>query len=183
MSQLKVDDRVPVLALMDIHDRPLQIPAADGRVTHLQFRRFAGCPICNLHLRGFVREQDRLAAAGIQEVAVFHSEAAALRSQPLDARFALIADPQRALYRRFGVEASWRSVLHPRAILAAMRGIVQMPPSLAVAGEDHLGLPADFLIDADGRIRDCHYGVHADDHWSLDEVLERAARVTILQTA
>ena len=30
-----------------------------------------------------------------------------------------------------------------------------------------LGLPADFL----GRIKAAHYGKHADDQWTLDEML------------
>lgn len=183
MSKLIPGHFLEGLTLTDTQGRAVQIPAADGRLTHLQFRRFAGCPICNLHLRGFVREEARLDAAGIQEVAVFHSSAEALRSQPLGAQFALIADPQRTLYRRFGVESSWRSVLHPRAMLAALRGAIQTPPPLSVASEAHLGLPADFLIDAEGRIFDCRYGRHADDHWSLDEVIERAAAATSVQSA
>jgi hypothetical protein len=32
-------------------------------------------------------------------------------------------------------------------------------------------LPADFVISAEGRIVACHYGSHASDQWSVDEVL------------
>ena len=28
------------------------------KVVHLQFRRFAGCPICNVHLQSVVRRHD-----------------------------------------------------------------------------------------------------------------------------
>lgn len=35
----------------------------------------------------------------------------------------------------------------------------------------HLGLPADFLIGSDGRVIACKYGMHADDQWSVDELL------------
>ena len=49
------------------------------KLIHLQMRRYAGCPICSLHLRSFVRRKDDLDRAGVREVAVFHSSAEALR--------------------------------------------------------------------------------------------------------
>ena len=52
----------------------IRVPDAN-RLVHLQFRRFAGCPICNLHLRSGARRHDEIAAAGIREVVVFHSPA------------------------------------------------------------------------------------------------------------
>lgn len=44
----------------------------DGyRTVHLQFRRFAGCPVCEFHLRSIVRRHDELMKAELVEVAVF----------------------------------------------------------------------------------------------------------------
>ena len=37
-----------------------------------------------------------------------------------------------------------------------------------------LGLPADLLIGSDGRVVATKYGVHADDQWSVDELLQLA---------
>ncbi len=54
-----------VLARFDlstITGQPVQIPDPD-RLVHLQFRRFAGCPICNLHLRSITRRHDEIVAA------------------------------------------------------------------------------------------------------------------------
>jgi peroxiredoxin len=174
MSRIAVGTRCERLELDDIRGEKLSIPSADRRLTHLQFRRFAGCPICNLHLQSFIREQEQLAAAGIQEVAVFHSSADALLAQPLDARFSIIADPEQDLYRRFGVESGWRSVFHPRAMTTALRGLVSLRAPLPALTEPHLGLPADFLIDAGGVVIDAYYGRHADDQWTVDAVLDRA---------
>jgi hypothetical protein len=39
----------------------------------------------------------------------------------------------------------------------------------------NLGLPADLLIAADGRVAAVKYGVHAYDQWSVDELLDAAA--------
>jgi hypothetical protein len=37
-----------------------------------------------------------------------------------------------------------------------------------------LGLPGDFLIAPDGRVIASKYGAHADDQWSVDEILALA---------
>jgi hypothetical protein len=41
-------------------------------------------------------------------------------------------------------------------------------------GDTALGLPADFLIEPDGRVREAKYGRHASDHWPVDELIRLA---------
>lgn len=169
---------VPPLALVAIDGAPVPVPAP-GQLVHLQFRRFAGCPVCNLHLRSIARRHDELAAAGVREVAVFHSSADELRHHGPDLPFALVADPDKALYRRFAVEAAPRALLDPRVWLPILRAVAvslwnvlrgaPIPPLRPAGGS--LGLPADFLIGGDGQLLAVHYGAHADDHWSVDEIL------------
>ncbi|MBZ4423150.1 peroxiredoxin-like family protein [Myxococcus sp. RHSTA-1-4] len=159
----------------------LQVPGPG--LVHLQFRRFAGCPICSLHLRSFARGLSRLEAAGITSVAFFHSSAESLRPYHADLPLPVVPDPERIWYRAFGVERSLRSILDPRSWGAGVRGMVGAP-SNPLAGEGgHLGLPADFLVAPDGRILDVHYGAHADDHWELEELLERAERAPLRSSA
>lgn len=158
--------------LVTIRSEPLRIPDPRRRV-HLQFRRFAGCPICKLHLRSIAQRQGELVAAGILEIAVFHSSVEVMRRHEAALPFAVVADPERRLYREFGVEASVRSVLDPRAWGAIVRGIATYGLGRE-KGESALGLPADFLIAPDGRVLASKYGAHADDHWSVDEILALA---------
>lgn len=148
------------------------------RLVHLQFRRFAGCPICHLHLRSVMRRHEEIAAAGVAEVVVFHSGADALRQYQADLPFAVIADPGRELYTEFGVQSSPAAVANPRVWAAAAKGVMRQR-SLSGAlglGEDHFGRPADFLIASDGRVLARKYGTHADDQWSVDELLSLAAQ-------
>jgi peroxiredoxin len=154
-----------------------------GQLVHLELRRFAGCPICNLHLRSVVKRNDELAAAGIKEVIVFHSTDEELRKYQAELPVAVIADPDKKLYAEFGVEKSPRAVLNPRAWPAVFRGLGR---HLGAVGkrEEHLtpltpkngsfGLPGDFLIASDGRVIASKYGEHAYDQWTVDEVLELA---------
>jgi peroxiredoxin len=152
-------------------------------LVHLQFRRFAGCPVCSLHLRSFVARHDELRAAGVREVVVFHSSVKALRRFEADLPFAVVADPDKGLYREFGVESAPRSLLDPRVWPTILRAVLRsswqvlryrrpVPPLRPEGGR--YGLPADLLIAADGTVVAAKYGVHADDQWTVDETLARA---------
>ncbi|MHA7651796.1 peroxiredoxin-like family protein [Mycobacterium sp. ML4] len=176
---LNVGDRVDARALTTIDGASVAIPAAVGLV-HLQFRRFAACPICSLHLREIAARHDEITEAGVTEVVVFHSSAEALRRYQAELPFAVVADPGRRLYDEFGVGSSLRSVLNLGAMRAAGRGIRRMRSVRSVVGslaptENHLGKPADFLIGPQGVIHAHKYGEHADDQWSVDELLKLAA--------
>jgi hypothetical protein len=63
-----------------------------GRLVDVQFRRFAGCPLCNLHLRSVVARHEEIVSAGVREVVVFHSSADELREPASDLPFAAVAD-------------------------------------------------------------------------------------------
>ena len=166
--------------LMTIRDERVSVPDA-RQLVHLQFRRFAGCPVCNLHLQSVVRRHDEIVAAGICEIVVFHSTRDELLAQEADLPFAVIADPDKKLYAEFGVESSVRALLDPRAWISILRAVFNAIPAVARGQRPapsvnprggRFGLPADFLIGMDGRVLSCKYGAHADDQWSVDEVLD-----------
>jgi len=168
--------------LIGVSGEAVPIPDPD-RLVHLQFRRFAGCPICNVHLQSIVRRHDEIANAGIREVVVFHSTDPELRHYVGELPFAVVGDPAKALYAEFGVESSPRAVLDPRAVPPAQVSMVRhgylwnrggKPVANMHPTGGHLGLPADFLIGSDGRILACKRGTHANDQWSVDEVLAHA---------
>lgn len=175
---------IPPRELTPVNGPPVRVPDP-GRLVHLQFRRFAGCPICNLHLRSFTVRHAEIEAAGVREVVVFHSSARELREHVGGLPYAAVADPEKRLYAEFGVESARRALLDPRAwwtILRAVaagtwqvaRGRARAPKARPDGGR--LGLPADFLIGADGRLLAAGYGEHAADHWSVDDLLDLAAQ-------
>lgn len=173
MARRSAGEIIAPLIMTSIHGSTVPIPHSDQQ-THIQFRRFAGCPVCNRHLQSFIRCHEAVRDAGIHEVVVFHSTPESLLAHQATAPFAMIADPTRSWYRLFGVEASPWALLHPLAWPAALAGIFRHGMALPGRGESVIGLPADVLIDRDGRIRALKYGRHADDQWSVDEVLALA---------
>ncbi|SHJ97878.1 AhpC/TSA family protein [Pseudonocardia thermophila] len=176
---------VPARTLITVTGARIPVPDPD-RLVHLQFRRFAGCPVCHLHLRSVVRRLDEIEAAGIREVVLFHSRADALLPYTADLPLDVVADPERRLYREFGVEHGLRSLLDPRgwrAIARAVRHEVRAigdgrpaPPLRPDGGR--LGLPADYLVAPDGRVLASKLGAHVDDRWSVDELLALVPEAT-----
>jgi hypothetical protein len=142
-------------------------------LVHLQMRRYAGCPICSLHLRSFVRRKADLARAGVHEVVVFHSSAEELRKVHTDLPFDVVPDPTRRLYAALGCMTSPLALLHPRGFLAVVRGAAARASSAPRAGmaDGLFGLPADFLVTPNGKLLTVKYGKHADDQWSIDDLL------------
>lgn len=169
--------------LVSIKEETIWIPD-NKTLVHLQFRRFAGCPVCNLHLHRMAKEWPRLQSAGITEVVVFHSTRQELIKYEAGLPFHIIADPEKKLYKAFDVEASPYAVLNPAAFLPILRSVAktffnylkgrQPLPPLKPAGGG-LGLPADFLISPEGKILEFRYGRHADDQWSSADVLQLAS--------
>jgi len=183
ISRLTRGQHVPVRHIRTLPGELIDL--AEGRcLTHVQFRRFAGCPVCSVHLRSFVRRREELKAV-VREVVVFHSRVQEIAAHVGGLPLHLVADPERALYGAFGVEVGARALLWPmawpgilRAIAVALPDVIlrrrPMPPLLPEGGR--YGLPADFLVSPDGIVLAAHYGEHADDQWSVDTVLLVAAR-------
>src|SRR5438876_10579652 len=181
-DKARVGDAFPTLELAATSGQLVTVPDPSGDYVHLQLRRFAGCPICNLHLRSIVTRHDEIRSHGIREVVVFHSTAAELTKFEAELPFPLIADPERELYRRLGVERGPSSLVSMRALRAAIAGqaaalgnrstMRALGPIKPTGGP--FGLPADFLIAPDGRVSAVKYGEHAYDQWTVDELLGHA---------
>ena len=182
-TRLIPGQRLPASNLVDMYGDQVELVPQTGWV-HLQFLRFAGCPICNLHLRHFINAKDKIEKAGIREVLVFHSSADELQTYQAELPFTTVADPEKMYYAEFGVEKSARAIANPKVWGSAVRGMATdtrrarqgdgpMPPLRPRHGE--LGLPADFLIEPGGTLAACQYGRHAADQWTVDELLTLAA--------
>jgi peroxiredoxin len=178
MTHIPAGTVVKQRELLTIHSERIRVPDRE-RIVHLQFRRFAGCPVCNLHLHSIVQRHSEIQAASIREVVVFHTSTEELLQHAGDFPFAVIADPEKRLYAEFGVESGPQALLDPRAWAPILRGVIRslrtlfrgrpIPSTNPHGGR--LGLPADFLIVPDGRVLACKYGSHAYDQWSVDEIL------------
>jgi len=176
INKFRVGQEISKHELVDINYEKVIVPDVE-RLIHLQFLRFAGCPYCNLHIHSFVSRKNEIEAAGIKEVVVFYSPVKALLPYQKQIPFGIIADPEKKLYKEFGVESSLLSIFDPRSWIAGIKGLLQKdlrgPMNF---GGGVLGLPADFLITPDGKVIAVKYGTHAYDQWTVDEVIALAKK-------
>jgi len=177
MAQVKAGDVLERREQTTIQGEPVQVPDAE-RLTHLQFRRYSGCPVCNLHLRSVVTRIGDIEGAGIREVVVFHSDAETMRQFQGQLPFAVISDPEKELYAEFGVEKKMSplAALNLKLLKTIPRAALRAPSkrkSIGI-GEEKFNNPADFLIEPGGRVVAAKYGSHIADQWSVDELLELA---------
>ncbi len=168
----QVGDQLAPRTLTTTHDLEVRLPARTG-LTHLQLRRFAGCPICNLHLQSVMRRRDELINVGVEEIIVFPSRRENLLKYHGDIPFHLIADPKRALYTELDARRSLAAV-GPAAMGAMARGVRAASRVPLVPDGSAFQLPVDVMLRPDGTIVDIQYGRHADDQWTVEEILERA---------
>ena len=177
-TSLKVGDVINPRELETIRGDRIRIPDPEHLV-HLQFRRFAGCPVCNLHLKSIERRHDEILEGGIKEVVVFYSTREGMLEFQGSLPFAAISDPERKLYAEFSANrrASPLVVFNPRswiAIVNTARGYRTVQGAGRRKDEERMGLPSDFLIDRHGGILAVNYGKTVDDHWSVDRLLSLA---------
>jgi hypothetical protein len=112
---------------------------------------------------------------------VFHSTAETMLEFQGQLPFAAIADPKKKIYADFGADRKMPSTaaLNPRIWWVASSALAQglrfnRLHGAAGKGEEHSGLPAEFLINPVGRVIAAKYGRRIDDHWSVAELLDLA---------
>jgi peroxiredoxin len=152
----------------------LTLESLRGGPVLLKFYRFATCPVCNLHLRQFIRRHGELATAGVRAVVFFHSPRARLE-KTIEERlpFDVVPDPRKEIFGAYGVTRSTRGMFHPRVMAAFARALVAgFSPGMLSHDGGIQGHPADFLIDASGTVRLAHYGAHYADSLGTDAVLK-----------
>lgn len=123
--------------------------------TFLVFLRYYGCRSCQLDLREFNEMYPQFQAKDAQILVVLQSTTETMREQstPTDPSYAIICDPDMALYQLYNIraaeskEAMASELGKERVAQAAALGIVHG----AYEG-DELQLPATFLLDQEMNI-------------------------------
>jgi len=147
--------------------------ALSGQRCLVSFYRFASCPFCNLRLHQMVARHGELEGR-LEVVAIFDSSAPNLRrhAEKHHAPFPILADPDRSVYRRFGIETSLFGmfkgmILRMPTLLKAMFAHGYIPTTI---GGSLTSMPADFLIDETGIIQTAYYGRDEGDHLAWDTI-------------
>ncbi|HEX7368903.1 MAG TPA: peroxiredoxin-like family protein [Rhodanobacteraceae bacterium] len=169
--RLKSPTHAPWLTLKDIHGQPVAIGGASGRRTLLCFFRDAACPFCNFRIYELTQHHASLSSLGLDIIAVFTSTPEEVRRfvarKPRP--FTVIADPTSSAHKAYGIErSSWRKW---KGVLTRLPTLLKGLRIVGLAGLNTTNLmPADFLIDEDGKIVEAYYGGDAGDRIPFERV-------------
>ena len=158
----------------DISGNAITLNDYAGQKVMLSFYRYAACPLCNLRVHDLIQHYASFINRNLSLVAVFQSPSASIRRYvgKQDIPFPVIADPERRLYRLYGVESSWPgfiwgSLRLPTVASALMKGF--LPGKME--GVKSM-VSADFLIGPDSTIQVAYYGSDIGDHLPIEKINE-----------
>src|SRR5918992_5173019 len=115
----------PSFSLPTVDGRTVSLEQFAGRPLLLMFHRYAACPMCNLRLHDFARRSPELHERGLETIAFFHSPVESIRAHAGKKRypFALAADPEFRVYRKYGVQTSWPRLAMSFCAAQLLRGL------------------------------------------------------------
>lgn len=171
--RMKPGDKVGRLSVPALDGALFDLEELQGRRFMLSFFRFAACPFCNLRVHELVERYAELGGA-FTVVAVFDSPLENLQRYAARHRapFPILADATGACYRAFAIERSVTGLF--KAALLRFPSVLEgvflkgyLPTSFK---GDLTTLPADFLVDEGGVIRQAYYGRDSGDHLPFEQV-------------
>ncbi len=174
---LKPEQKIPAFTLPSLDGSEFKLTDMSGKPYLLAFFRFASCPFCNIRLHKLIKRMHEL-PEGFTIVAVFESTLPELQryAEKHKAPFPILADAGGVVHDQFGISTSWLGVLKGMifrlpTLLYAMFFKGYIP--LTIGGRMHT-MPADFLIDGNGVVREAYYGKDEGDHLDFEKIKEFA---------
>ncbi|KAA3647018.1 MAG: AhpC/TSA family protein [Chloroflexi bacterium] len=171
--RLSIGDFAPAFEVEDIFGKPIRLQDYRGKKLLLSFYRYASCPLCNLRVQELIQRYSLYEEKGLYVLAFFQSPVESIRRYvgKQDAPFPIIADPQRDIYKRYGVESSVLGTVvagfewNPR-----MRAAHKAGYNYGKMEGNILLVPADFLIGEGLTIETAFYGKDIGDHMPFETI-------------
>ena len=173
---LKKGDQVKPFEINDMNGDHLSTSDFPGDYLLISFMRGADCPFCNLRLMELENHQSRMSEMGIVNYLIYHATAKQLeknmnRMSPA-AVCKLIPDPDLALHQMYDIKKSYYGTLLTfLKIGKIIETIRKRVFTLSPIGDPPL-IPADFLVDKDGKVLISHYGKDYTDNVYMEDVFQ-----------
>ena len=168
---MNVSEKAPSFQLPALDGQTFDSSTLAGQPYMLAFMRFGACPFCNLRVRELIRYAEQQEQP-LPIVIVYDSQLENMQKFSIrnESPLPILADGDSAIHKLYGVRYSqWAVLLSTLANLPTVISSMLKGSEAEVAGPTN-GMPAEFLIDADGVIRDAWYGKGLTDRMPLDRV-------------
>jgi thioredoxin-dependent peroxiredoxin len=178
---LVIGEKAPDFALENLAGETVHLAQFAGKKVLLSFLRNAECAICNLWVATTTKRAPDWRAHGLEVIAVFESSVEKLRTQ-FEGRlppFQVLADPDGSVHDTFGSRTDPERV---QAIIASGAADAALVRAAAAgflprreAGANFFRLPAEILLEKDGRLVAVQVAEGVADHLDSDVVTRFAA--------
>ncbi len=160
------------IQLPDINGSVFNTQSLEGKPFMISFFRFASCPFCNLRVNELVKRFDEF-GDDFTIVAIFDSPLDNLTRHTKDHRapFPILADESNQYYRQYGIEHSFAGMLKGMIfrLPTLLKGMLKGYLPLIIKGS-LITMPADFLINREGKVTTAYYGKDEGDHLDFEQV-------------
>lgn len=174
--RLTVNQSAPLFSAYDVYGFEADIQKLRGKKIYLAFERNAGCPVCNLRTHELLKQAEFFRKEGITVLMIYESSKEKMEEHLGENHypFQFIADPENKLYNLYGVERSIFKVMN--GLFNGLLDKVSKGNKLfakPMKQDGHLDrIPAEFIINKEGKITLAHYGKFVGDHVSIELLIK-----------
>ncbi len=170
--RIKEGQKAKDFTVKDIYGNEISLKDYKEKKLLLSFFRYASCPLCNLRVNQLTTIFPTLDSKGLQILAFFESPKESILKYvgTQDTPFPIIADPERIVYKLYGVEKSLLGYILGGISLKMLKALRMGYKIEGAEGQKTL-LPADFLID-NLTVKRAYYSKRISDHLPIEELTE-----------
>lgn len=167
-----MNQSAPDFNVKDVFDNSYSLQDYKGKKLLISFYRYASCPLCNLRVSELMYYQDEWGEHGMEMLAFFESPRESIEKYvgQQNTPFPIIPDPERDVYKAYGVETSLFGWIKGGMKLSLFKEAAQRGFKGGRMEGDRTLIPADFIIDEDSNIVAVYYGSDISDHMPIDMI-------------
>ena len=166
--KLGINTVAPNIKTKDILGNEIDLEKLRGHKVLVAFFRFSTCPFCNLRIHTLSTQYEKL---GIKIVAIFESSNENLNKHlsHYELPFPVVSDKEGVYYRSYGLDKSVIGMLKGMLMrpLEMIRGMSKGKMPFVIDGSP-LRMPADFLLNENGVIKELMYAKDEGEHMDLE---------------
>lgn len=173
--KLNTNQTAPNFETLDIYGKKISLSEFKGHKVLLGFFRNVNCPFCNLRVHELLKLKEKLDEKNFKMIFLFESKPNVLKMSIFHQEISpipLIGDPEKIIYNQFGVEKSLLKMVST-FFQPGIFADVKASKALNLPEDKDASvtlMPADFLVDENGKIVKAYYGSNLRDHISMQEI-------------
>jgi peroxiredoxin len=152
IMSINVGEKVPSFDIKDVNGQKVEIE--EGKKYIISFHRYMGCVWCQMDIIKLLKEKDKLKEKGVEVIIFIQSPEEVVKEYLKDFPdfpFRLVPDPEKKVYKIFGVESgSFLDLVSPTALLRTLKDSPLLSKYRFVKGGvkgDRYLRPAFFVVD------------------------------------